>query len=228
MEGIDFDSIIPPLRFPMGSLYLPRGVLTGVVRYPDGSPAVGVVVMGFPTASVVPPGTVAPWFPLLYGQTDASGRYRLATDLINTFYIVAGFAESPALYTGGHSSANPKHVTLTPPMTVDALDVEIPFRVPRTGTTVKGRVLTRDGTPALGATVFIASPIPSPMGVLGVRLPSAYQVPEVPVAADGTFELQNVVPGFYNARANRTGKQVYGSFEMENSAITDLLLTLPE
>ena len=230
VEGIDFDSFVPA-QARLSLLVqpsLPRGTLTGTVRYPDGSPAVGVVVMAFVTAVVIPPGTVPPWFPMLYGQTDAAGRYRLTTDLTNSFYVVAGFAESPALYTGGHNTAAPKPVTITPPMTVDALDLEIPFRVPRSGTTVRGRVLTRDGTAAVGARVLIAFPSPAAMGVMGARLPSAYQVPEVPVNPDGTFELQNVVPGFYNVRASRNGKQVYDSFEIGNIAITDLTLTLPE
>lgn len=228
VDGIDFAGFVPAPTIPLGlAVPLALGYLSGTVRYPDGSPARNVRVIAFSSTAFVP-ATVTPWYTTAISYTDASGRFRAGTSVTDTFYIAAGFAESPVFYTGGVAATAPKSVTLTPPATVDALDMEIPFPAPRTGTTVKGQVVNRDGSPAVGVSVLIASPAPSPMGVMAIRLPSAYPVPETQVAPDGTFEFSNVVPGFYNGRASRPGRQVYISFEVGEAPVMDLKITLPE
>ena len=186
-------------------------------------------MIGFSTAGIVPAGTlIHPSFAIAYGRTDATGRYRLAIPQADTFYIVAGFAEAPAFYTGGRNSVTPKTVILTPPGTIDALNIEIAMPAPIVGTAiVRGRVVHSDGTPAYNSTVTITKPLPTPMGVLGIRLPSAYPVPQVPVYLDGAFEFSNIIPGFYNARASLGNRHVYESFEVGADAAVDLKFMLP-
>src|SRR5688572_16542722 len=197
VEDIDFGSFVPAI---LSRSQFSFGFLSGTVRYPDGNPAAGISVIGF-SAGIVPAGTGGmPVSPVLYGRTDANGRYRLASVLADTYYLAAGFAEAPAFHTGGPNGSTPKTATLTPPANVDALDIEIPFPVRKVGTAiVRGRVMFTDGTPAVGTTVVIASPFSGPPEVMGIRLPinlpSAYSVSEVPVRPDGTFELSNIVPG---------------------------------
>jgi hypothetical protein len=228
VEGIDFGSFVPAPTNPLGiAILLPSGFLSGTVRYPDGTPARNIRVIAFSSTAFVP-AAVVPYYTYAVAQTDASGRYRVQTSASDTFYIAAGFAEDPVFYTGGGGATAPKTVTLTPPSTVDALDMEIPFPTSRTGTTVKGQVVNKDGSPAWGVSVVIAKPIPSAMGVMAIRLPSAYPVPDTPVAPDGTFEFSNVVPGFYNGRASRGTNHVYISFEVGEGPVTDLKFTMPE
>jgi len=225
-EGIDFSSFTSVLP-GISNAQPAGGLIFGMVRYPDGSRAVNITVMAFPSSAVVPAGTVAPWYATLRVQTDSLGGYSFRGVQSDTYYVVAGFAEAWAFYTGGPNSTTPKTVVMVAPATVVLTDVEIPRPISRTGTTVRGQVLTARGDSAPGTTVTIASPSPSPMGVMGVRLPSAYAVPDVQVAPDGTFEFSNVVPGFYNARASLRTVHVYQSFEVGENPVTDVKLSLP-
>jgi hypothetical protein len=215
IDGIDFDSFVAAVSAPTLTL-LPSGTLTGTVRFTDGTPAAGVTVLGVPSSAIVPAGAVPPPYPLPSTQTDATGRYRLLATQPDDYYIVAGFAEASAFYTGGKNATTPKTVPLAIQATVDFLDVEIPRPIQRVGTTVRGQVSTRDGLPIAGSTVLIVRPSPAAMGVPGATLPSAYVVPEAVSGADGTFEFSHVVSGFYNARASLGAVHQYQSFDLQH------------
>ena len=51
VEAIDFSSFVPATRMPiMGGLPVGTGVLSGVIRFPDGSPAAGISVTAVPAS----------------------------------------------------------------------------------------------------------------------------------------------------------------------------------
>src|ERR1051325_6112161 len=78
------------------------GVVTGVVRLPDGSPAPGVRV-----AAMVPPevgfspGNASELAAI--GKTDESGHYRLEDVPAGRYFIVAGRVDAPTYYPGVQS-----------------------------------------------------------------------------------------------------------------------------
>jgi Carboxypeptidase regulatory-like domain len=234
VEGIDFAGFVTANRGGLTSIPSPPpppvgGTLTGVVRYPDGTPAARVRVIAYTVPTTVSPGTpaIAPAFRTWSVVTDAAGRYRFNNIAPNTYQIVAGLSESYAHHTGDPGSTTPKGVVLPSTATIDSLDIALPFPPAPVGTTVKGRLLTRDGAPAVGSTVTIVRQSFSPFPVSGISLPSVSAVPAARVVRDGTFQFSNVVPGTYNVQTSIGSVNQQHSIEVGNTPVTNLQFSLP-
>jgi hypothetical protein len=229
VEGIDFGSFVAAVRFPLSNVILvaPAGTLAGTVRFPDGSPAANTRVVAFPQSVSLPPLPVAPGTVVPRPvQTDAAGQYQINNVPPGWHYLVAGFAEASGFHTVGADATQPKAILLTSATRVDSLDITVPLPPPRTGTTVSGKVLTRDGVPAAGAIVQIVSPRPTGPVTVNV-LPSINAVPHTTVASDGTFTFSNVVPGFYNAQVSFSNVSKFETVDVGNSPVTGLQFSLP-
>jgi hypothetical protein len=75
------------------------GTVSGVVRLPDGKPAVGVRVAAMvPPDGGLNPGNASELTAI--GKTDDSGRYRLEDVPVGRYYIVAGRVDAPTFYPG--------------------------------------------------------------------------------------------------------------------------------
>src|SRR5690348_258428 len=75
------------------------GVITGVVRLPDGGPARGVRVAAMvPPDSGFNPGNASELAAI--GKTDEFGRYRLEDVPPGRYYVVAGRVDAPTYYPG--------------------------------------------------------------------------------------------------------------------------------
>ncbi|HET9219901.1 MAG TPA: carboxypeptidase-like regulatory domain-containing protein [Terriglobia bacterium] len=124
--------------------------------------------------------------------TDTTGRYVLSNVAADTFYVAAGFAESPILYPGVTDRAAAKTVTTTAGANLSGLDFTVPRPAP--GVSLRGQVRAIGGTSAGGSTVEIRSPsqVSSPYG-----LPSGHLNSNVAVSPDGKFEFRDVRPGPY-------------------------------
>jgi len=128
-------------------------------------------------------------------RTDSNGRFRLENLLSDKFYIMAGFADSQTLYPGVPDIASASTVTVTATTKLDNLNFSIP--APPKGTTVRGRIFGTGGTPVAGATVQLRPNSPVPVSTILPLRP--FQPPAS--KADGSFEIQGVVPGAYVAVA---------------------------
>jgi hypothetical protein len=230
VEGIDFGSFVPAVRSPIPTAILntPTGILAGTVRFPDGTPAASIRVAAFPQSvplppTAVPPGTTLPR-PV---QTDAGGNYQINSVALGWYYIVAGFREAPGFHTGGAGATQPKAILLTSPTAIGSLDITIPFPAHRSGTTVSGKVLTKDGVPAAGAMVQILAPWSGGGTITGVALPSINAVPETFVGSDGTFTFTNVVPDFYNAQVSFSNANKVITINVGSTPVTGLEFSLP-
>jgi len=145
----------------------PRGVgiVTGVVRGPNGMPASGIRVYAIgvrDSLEALNTGT-APLEGLT--QTDASGRYRLEV-AAGRYYIASGSVTSPTFYPGTARAAEARVVTVTVGGLVEAIDFSSFVAAQRSpglvtiarGTAVISGVLRfPDGTPAAGIPVIVVS-----------------------------------------------------------------------
>ena len=124
--------------------------------------------------------------------TDTTGRYVLSNMAADTFYVAAGFAESPVLYPGVTDRAAAKTVTTTTGANLSGFDFTVPRPAPRVS--VRGQVTAIGGAPGGGSTVEIRSPsqVSSSYG-----LPSGLLNSTFVVGPDGKFEFRDVRPGPY-------------------------------
>ena len=154
------------------------GVVTGQLRGPAGTPAIGVRV----AATAVPDANAQGGNALVsLAETDSSGRYRLENVPPGRYYIQAGFIDSPSYYPGVSSVGSATSILVTAGATVDGMD----FTMSRpAGVRVSGRVpLTLNPRPA---SIRLLG------GIVPMNGPNA-----APIAADGTFEFLRVAPGTY-------------------------------
>jgi predicted metal-dependent HD superfamily phosphohydrolase len=172
VEGVDFSSFVPASRTPTGLSLLPpgsTGVVSGVIRFPDGTPAQSIVALASSAVTrATSSGTILFQSVAAYSQamalftrtqtgslfiapsgatvtlsarTDAGGRYRIENLPPDTYYLVAGFAEAPALYPGAPDIQTATKITTTPTTKLDSPDFTIPPLPPTTS--VSGRVTAR-------------------------------------------------------------------------------------
>jgi hypothetical protein len=227
VSDINFGSFIPASRNPTGFSIvtaLPPGnaVLTGILRYPDGKPAAGVALTAIPS-SALPGGTTsltniaAGTIYLTLGRqlvgggssvpvTDSNGAYRIDRLGPETYYILAGYADAPTFYPGTPDQSKAKTVTTTATSTTNNLDFQIPLPPPTVA--VRGKVVTSDGAPAVGAAIRLRSKNASSLP-LGLIAPAALPVLNGPkqtiVANDGTFAFSDVLPGDFAVDVSYSG-----------------------
>src|SRR6185436_12895734 len=100
------------------------GVITGVVRMPDGAPAIHVRVAAMPVSTeAIGPGNAMMLVAL--GETDDSGRYRLEEVPAGRYQVVAGRVDSPTFYPGVAEIALATVVTVTAGNEVAGIDFTI-------------------------------------------------------------------------------------------------------
>ena len=240
VEGVNFSQFIPaaPAQTQNTVILSSRtvlppdstGVLSGVLRYPDGTPASGisVIAVSLPVANVnpaaTPPAIPALGLPQIQFQpntpanaalplsalraarigvqavTDISGRYRMDGVPPNTYTIMAGYADSPVFYPGVNDSQKATAVITTPTTMLDALNFTVPAP---TGTTVHVRVSASAGKPGGGATLILRGlnpPFAGPASPLPQRT-----FKSTTTAGDGLLDFTNVIPGKYTLQASMFG-----------------------
>ena len=100
------------------------GVITGVVRMPDGTPAVHVRVAAMPvSADAIGPGNATMLVAL--SETDDFGVYRLEEVPAGRYHVVAGRVDSPTFYPGVADMAGAAVVTVTAGNEVSGIDFTI-------------------------------------------------------------------------------------------------------
>ncbi|HET9131364.1 MAG TPA: hypothetical protein VFO86_10475, partial [Terriglobia bacterium] len=109
IENVDFSSFVPATRTIPFILQRPpgsTGVLSGVIHYPDGTPASRMVVIVMPSPLSAGGRSVSPNSSSLLGQyvniaiSDSNGSYRINNVTPGTYVIAAGTAEAPTFYPG--------------------------------------------------------------------------------------------------------------------------------
>ncbi len=163
------------MQFPGRSQRVETGVVSGQLRSPNGTPAVGVRV----AAVALPDADVQGGALVSLAETDKDGRYRLENILPGPYYIQAGLIDTPNFYPGVSTMSTAATVRVTAGATVSGMD----FTMTRAaGVRVFGRVpLTID---------------PKPTSIRLVQS-SADAVVSRPISSDGTFEFLRVAPGTY-------------------------------
>jgi hypothetical protein len=227
VESIDFSSFVPAARLGLGGLPAGTGVLSGVLRFLDGTPASGIPVVvtssksppnlpGVPTLVSTPasasPGALprSATFTILFASgtgvsarffttSDANGRFTVNGVPVDSYYIAAGYAESPTLYPGVTDLAAAKTITTTTTTNMTTLDLTVP-RPPTGSVAIRGRVTALGNAPVAGARVELVSPSPPASAAFG--LPSMSPNRFVDAGPDGRFEFIDVRSGSYVARAS--------------------------
>ena len=224
IANVDFSTFVPPPRTAFGNPISPppgsTGVLSGVIRYADGSPAFGLPV----TVVAAVSGLGAPNPPLnaavrflagTQASSDLNGRYLISGVSPGSYFITAGFAELPAYYPGTTDVQSALAITTTPTTNLNTLD----FTVPRqpTGFHVRGQVTAAGRIPAVGAMVRIQNQSPLVQAATSAGIPSRTFPFSVPVASDGRMEYLNVPPGSYVLEVQLPGI----ASVLRNIAVTD-------
>jgi len=251
IDGIDFSGFVPAARSPLG-VGLPfavfpapgprpdaTGVLSGVIRYSDGTPAAGLFVSAtpvnlatarLPVASAQPIFDAARFLTMaqfgLVGargaQTDSAGRFRIDGLPPETYYIAAGFADSPTLYPGVAELAAASPITTTPTTKLDTVDFTIP--TPPKGTAVSGKIFGAEGKPAGGANVQLRLNSQGPVFALLPGRPFQNATSR----ADGTFEIAGVIPGRYALDVRLTdASPIIRNITVADQPIADLEFSFP-
>jgi len=170
-----------------------KGSVTGRVRSADGTPAARVRV----TAMVAPePGVVVTAAGAVMAsltQTDAAGNYRLENIPPGRYYITAGFVDFPTYYPGSATSAGATVVVVK--AGVATANIDFPLARTANALKVSGRVTGATSTPGLPGAVAL---LPRTRGARGT---GGSRISTVSVAADGTFEFSDVLPGTYSIQS---------------------------
>jgi len=198
------------------------GVLSGVIRNSDGSPASGISVVAVPVSILnsVAAGASAPLSPVIVSLiqsladgpasispsvsvrirsigggiravTDGTGRYRFDSVSPDSYYIMAGFSDSPVFYPGSSDVKAAAAIATTSTTILNALHFNLPAakRFP-----IRVRVLARAGSPVSGANLELSNPdAPSPVASF---LPKRVYV-GVTSGDDGFAEFPLVLAGKY-------------------------------
>jgi hypothetical protein len=190
VDAIDFGSFVPPGRNLLSlSATIGTAELSGVIRYPDLSPAAGITVVASTAAFSS------------RSSTDAGGRYRFQGLPADAIVISAGYSDAATFYPGTPDETAAAPVRTTPATKIDTLDFIIPFTV---GSAVSGRVrATTGGSPAFTVRL-VRDPATSASRAI-TALPARSGSRELRVGNDGTFEFVDIMPGAYTLQALFSG-----------------------
>jgi hypothetical protein len=161
------------------------GAVSGTVKFPDGAPAAGVIVVAQPMGKMV-------FGPNDQAITDEGGRYRLG-GLDKGQFMVTARRENVMNITAGMRQE------LTLEMGEQKTGVDL--TVPAGGKRISGKVLGPDGKAASGAVVTLAAE----RGGFAFRMPLREGGPSVPQAisdADGAFTLEDLPEGQFTLWAS--------------------------
>jgi hypothetical protein len=165
---------------------VPPGVISGQLRSPDGSPAVGVRV-----AAAEPVSQSATYTFVSIGRTDETGRYRLEGLPPGQYSILAGVVSAPTYYPGTAIKTFANNVIVRSGSTTRGVDfvLAVPLNG-MSGDAANGEV-DAFGRPLIHGrfTVADGSPLPSFFGNVAVHHGAVYGVSRRPVSRDGTFIL---------------------------------------
>src|SRR5688572_22371799 len=240
--NIDFASFVAaPLRPGLASAPVGTGVISGVIRYPDGKPATNITVAVSPTSTPSSPGAALtlPNLPSISSAmlsvmsilapnralTDNTGRYLINRLSPDTYYIVAGYAENPSFYPATQDVTAAKTITTTPTTRIDTLDMTIPTQP--AGTVLSGHALSISGlaAPDVGVTLRPQSAA-QPIQTYGLPIRSSRR--DVVVGSDGSFQFRDVAPGTYSLEAAFSGVTLLRKpVSVQGIPLTDLELRVP-
>jgi hypothetical protein len=236
ISNIDFGTFVPPNRsagagfslVPPGS-----GVLSGVLRFPDGTPAIGIRVVAIPVSLVGTTAAPAPpvSLPIMAARnspstSDSSGVYQIPNLGPETYHIVAGYADAPTFYPGASTLAGARSVTLaTATSRIDRLDFTV--LPPPPAVTVSGNATATSGVDVIGAMVRLRGRDNLPVAsVFGLPVRTAVKTSSVGFA--GAFALDDVVPGAYILEVTLPGVIVrQENLNVGGQPVSGLRLVLP-
>lgn len=200
------------------------GMLSGVLRFPDGSPAAGWTVTVVPTGTgSFPPAQLAPLISL--SPTDAGGRYSIRNVPPGRYRVVAGYVEFQTFYPGTPDPTLAAEVQTTPATREDNLNFTVP-RIP-SAFSVGGRVSTGTGEAVPGSRVTL-QPADRNAGTAATLGLPKMAAGSVDAGEDGTFQIPNVLAGSYVARVTVPGTRAFArEVVVSNGPIRDLQLALP-
>jgi hypothetical protein len=226
-NGITLPVIIPVPQ-PNGS----TGILSGLVRYTDGSPASGIAVIAVPLSTLNPGSTMfltSPSDALTQSNNlTAAAVSAMSTSLLSMMRLVRGttrtYTDSAGHYRLDNVSPDSYYIVTgnsdspifypgtrdiamadaiaTTPSTM--MDaVNFTIAPPVMGISIRGRTLGMTGEPAVRATLDTHSLAPSPEGVASLLPEKTYKT--ITAGSDGSFEIPGVVPGSYFIMARLPG-----------------------
>ena len=233
IESIDFGKYVAaPATFgllgggfgpPPGS----TGVLSGVVRFANGTAASGLPVLAVPVSilnatitgppqqqfiavgqqvsvlSYSQPGTTQR---LIRGGglaiTNSQGRFRMEDMTPDTYKIIAGYSDFPVFYPDTTDVQKATALTTTASTNLTALDITLPAAF--SPFFIRGRITALAGSTPGGVTMDLQyKGFSSPTGI-GLLLPDRTFHPAIS-GADGSFEIADAVSGRYVLRAQLSG-----------------------
>jgi hypothetical protein len=208
--------ILAILAFLIQADASPRATIAGQVRMTDGTPAVAVRVAAIPAPrenvrAADGQNYYATQQPAALAFTDSEGRYRLSPPP-GRYLVIAGLVGGGTFYPSTTDIDTAVALTVDAGSTQAAADVTL-LTFP--GARVSGRITP---PPAPSAREFAA--------IAGVGIG---EMLEVPVAADGTFQLGRIPPGnyFLNVFPNPPGQPSL-PFRVEDRDVTSLELVRPQ
>ena len=188
VEAIDFSSFVPATRMPtMGGLPVGTAVLSGVIRFPDGSPAAGIFVTAVPASQfaggLAPAGVAAPGGSIILLSRSAAPGAVPPTGVVvspsNFAYVIAGPRAQLTMtdVTGGYVFSN----LPTDTFYIAAGFAEAPTLFPGVSDTLAARSIATTPTTNLNSLDFTMPRPPAGVTVTG----RATVIAGVP--ADGTM-----------------------------------------
>jgi hypothetical protein len=184
--------VLIALLAAQGAAPLPQesGTVTGQIRSTAGASVAGIriaaMVAPAPGAAATEPATLE-----RLTTTDNDGRFRLENVRPGSYYITAGFVDTPTYFPGVSRVADARAVVVMAGATLPGIDFGL---AQSAGVKVTGRV---KGAPDNLPVDYIHVAL-MPTG----STPRLVQMLDTVVSPDGTFEFQRVGPGTYSILTN--------------------------
>jgi hypothetical protein len=196
----------------------PSAVLSGVIRVSDGSFAAGMEVLAVPEATMTANFTPALLNDVHRTYTDPLGRYQFANVYFGNYYIVAGFADRPAVYPG-----TPVKVTSTTP--IGGLNFSVQ------GVAISGRIGVSGGLPGTGIEIRVqrtstlpATTVVGPGAFLSHKVERQITID----SPDGSFSINGLPPGRYLVEAFGSASSLRTqSIDLVDQSVSGIDFSLP-